>query len=158
MSSKYSSSSKNSITPQIPFIQSETLSTPPPHPPLEPNALVMTCSGRPAVRHLYNLKHTSPLWPFLLHALHVPRRERIIFCTTLSINIQYVIFIAFSGFYWNAANSFGVSRFHSCLWESCGHAPARSRDISKNSTQGFSLDVLGFCWEAQIRLSKMNQW
>ena len=79
---------------------------PSPTPHLEPNALVMTCSGRPAVRHLYNLKHTSPLWPFLLHALHcIPWCERVIFCTTLYFNTQYMIFNAFSGFFWNAANT-----------------------------------------------------
>ena len=63
-----SSSSRNSITPQIPFIQSEAGR---PHPPPQPNALVMTCSGRPPVCHVYNLKHTSPLaLHWLVLALH----------------------------------------------------------------------------------------
>ena len=59
----------------LPKFPSFNLRPPSPTPHLEPNALVMTCSGRPAVRHLYNLKHTSPLWPFLLHALHTTARE-----------------------------------------------------------------------------------
>ena len=59
----------------LPKFPSFNLRPPSPTPHLEPNALVMTCSGRPAARHLYNLKHTSPLWPFLLHALHTTARE-----------------------------------------------------------------------------------